>query len=151
KNGYEALRPHLPALRSDGYKSEKLHHDLTVTAVHLGEWLSNMPPGSKVFTEQELRRLHFDHFPKWGPRPLTDQTNSTYLHLPDGYWHLSYGNAALTLALEVELTLKTHARYRKVFKFYADHPGIFRVIWMVRSMDWGRVLDTTLSNSSFPK
>lgn len=121
--GYSAIRDLLPALNEEGFRSESIGHDLLVSAIHLGEWFIEKPNQVELFTEQELRRYHFDYYPSWIPR--------TNHHRPDGYWHLPFQGEMGTIALEVELTQKRHVDYELIGDFYADHAGISRVLWLV--------------------
>jgi integrase len=48
QRGYEIVRPSLPVLAEDGFKSEAPTHDLITAAVHLGDWLVSPPEGLEV-------------------------------------------------------------------------------------------------------
>ncbi len=123
KKGYAAIKETLPVLRSDGYRSESIGHDLLVNAVHLGEWLTNAPTGVGLFSEQQLRSYHFDHYPAWAPK--------TDLHRPDGYWKVPAATGNYAVALEVELTPKRNVQYEIVGSFYSRYPEILRALWIV--------------------
>ncbi len=120
--GFAAIQSALPELAEVGFKSENVRHDSLVTAIHLGEWLTRFPDGVKVFTEQELRRYHPDHYPEWVPK-TTDRR-------PDGYWRIPRNGKWITVALEVEISLKRDRFYRQVAHFYDRHPEIDRVVWV---------------------
>lgn len=101
-----------------GYKSENKEHDFWVTAIHLGDWLYQIPIGSALCSEQQLRRLHRDHYPEWVPKS-TD-------HRPDGWWNINCGrpNNKSLIALEVELSRKSPIKIpncRRVL-FHHCHP-----------------------------
>lgn len=123
--GFKVLKDDLPELVEVGFRSEHPFHDFLVTAIHLGEWLVSTPPQCDLFSEQELRRCHVDNYPDWVPK--------TTIHRPDGYWRVSLPEGQGTVALEVEMTLKTPHWYGVVAKFYRDQPKIFRVVWLVQS------------------
>lgn len=123
--GFRAVLEKLPSLREEGYRSEHLHHDFHVTACHLGDWLLNRPDSSEFFTEQELRRYQLAEFPSWVPR--------TERHRPDGYWRVPYRDQMLTIALEVELKLKSVSQYEVLARFYDDNPMVARVVWLASS------------------
>lgn len=125
QKGFELLTNRLPELNDEGFRSENLEHDHLVTAMHLGEWLVATPENVEIFTEQELRRFHLEHYPSWVPR--------TDYHRPDGYWRVPYKNRMITVALEVELTPKVDKRYFLVAEFYQKNSDISRVVWLVRS------------------
>ncbi len=124
--GFQLAKTYLPELSEDGFRSENPLHDFFVTAFHLGEWLTHVPAHCEVFSEQELRRLHVDDYPIWVPK--------TTIHRPDGYWRVSLPEGTGTMALEVELKLKSATKYGVVAKFYRDQPKVFRVVWLVRSL-----------------
>lgn len=123
--GFKALNERLPELVEEGFRSEHQFHDYYVTALHLGEWLIAVPPLCDIFSEQELRRLHPDNYPEWVPK--------TTIHRPDGYWRVSLPEGVGTIALEVEMKLKSSHAYGVTAKFYRDQPKIFRVLWLVQS------------------
>jgi len=125
QKGFQCFKNHLPELREEGFVSENLEHDLYVTAVHLGDWLASVPEGVEMFSEQELRRLHFDHYPSWVPKTADRR--------PDGYWRIRYKGQFLIMALEVELTPKVGTRYDTIGQFYSALSSISRVVWVVRS------------------
>ena len=113
---------HAPSKR----RCEHRVHDWLTSAFHLGDWFIDSPTGVALFSEQELRRFHVDHYPDWVPK---DQS-----HRPDGYWHRSVGEESRTVALEVELTRKQASAYQKVGSFYGDNPKVDRVLWVVPSL-----------------
>lgn len=124
--GFKSILESLPQLLEAGFKSETIEHDLLVTAFHLGEWISGIPKGCALFTEQELRRFHTDHYPEWIPQ--------TKIHRPDGYWLVQYDNAPSVVALEVERSRKYMSDYHKTARFYATrYQELFRVVWLVES------------------
>ena len=126
KAGFQAIRDTLPFLESEGYQSEHIGHDLLVSAVHIGDWLLRVPDKVEVFSEQELRTVHPDHYPTWLPHPAT--------HRPDGYWRLPIGEKMATIALEVELNLKRNVDYEILGDFYAYHPEIIRTLWVTEDL-----------------
>ena len=128
--GFGALREVLDSLREDGYKSETLRHDALVTAIHIGEWLKGTPDGCDLFSEQELRRKYFEHYPEWVP--------NMDIHRADGYWLTKIGDRSAVLALEVELTRKRRYSYRGIGGFYSHRKNVFRVIWVVSTMGLAR-------------
>lgn len=137
--GYTAVREALPTLRADGFRSESIGHDLLVSAVHLGEWLLCSPENAQLFSEQQLRRLHFDSYPSWVPK--------TDLHRPDGYWRIKNGENFLTIALEVELSQKTGNQYEIVGDFYSKHPSINHVIWVVPRLSLAGYIHTRIQKA----
>jgi hypothetical protein len=122
QKGFAAIQSLLPELAEAGFKSEYLRHDHLVTALHLGNWLLYRPKSADIFTEQELRRYHLDHYPEWLPR--------TTEHRPDGYWRIHRNGKWITIGLEVEVSLKRDRFYRQVAHFYDRHPDVYRVLWL---------------------
>lgn len=125
QKGFSAIQSQLPELLEAGFKSENVEHDHLVSAVHLGDWLRQIPRGVELLTEQELRRYHLDHYPDWVPR--------TSEHRPDGYWRVLRDGNAITIALEVEINRKRDRFYQQLAHFYERHPQIDRVVWVVTS------------------
>jgi len=125
--GFQLLLPLLPAMKDVGFKAEAPDHDFIASAVHLGGWLNSIPPAAGLFSEQELRRLDPEHYPAWVPR--------TQLRRPDGYWRVPMGNAAVTIALEVELSRKKASHYEILADFYESQESIYRVVWVVKTQD----------------
>lgn len=138
--GFKEAKAVLPKLVEDGFRSEHPLHDFYVTAMHLGEWLGGTPGGCELFSEQELRRIDPNQIPSWIPSPS--------LHRPDGYWKISLYEGMVIAALEVELNTKGESRYGVVAQFYKDHPGVGRVIWMVRTQGNARTIFEQLKNAS---
>ncbi len=124
KRGFDTVRSQLPELRADGYQSESKEHDLLVSAIHLGEWLKEIPTGTEIFSEQELRCFDLSVYPWWVPQ--------TEIHRPDGYWYIPSGDDHNTIALEVELTQKRTADYDKTAIFYDRQRGISKAIWVIK-------------------
>jgi hypothetical protein len=127
KIGFEFVKNQVSMDEQVGFRSENKDHDFWVTAIHLGEWLTNTPKGCANFTEQELRRTGMDNYPDWVPQ--------TKQHRPDGYWKigLNKSNAEGLIALEVELSKKTPMAYSDVGDFYSNMISLYQVIWVVRS------------------
>ena len=139
KAGFQAIRDLLPLLESEGYQSEHLGHDFLTTAVHLGDWLINTPPKVEMFSEQELRTVHPDHYPDWLPHPTT--------HRPDGYWRLPIRDKMGTFALEVELSLKRNVDYEIIGDFYAYHTEIARTIWITEDLTAAKKITQNIKKS----
>lgn len=123
KKGFHSILADLPGLKAEGHKSETPYHDHLVTAIHLGEWLKEIPAQCALFSEQELRCLHVDQYPEWVPH--------TDIHRPDGYWRTTINGKGATIALEVELTRKSGSNYRGVGQFYSNRERLYRIIWVV--------------------
>lgn len=125
--GFELALKMLPALSEVGYKSENKEHDFWVTAIHLGEWLCQIPQDCDVFSEQQLRRMSLDQYPAWVPRANE--------HRCDGWWKIGIGksNDKSLIALEVELSRKSPIEYRSAGEFYSTYVLPLQVIWVVRN------------------
>lgn len=139
-HGFKEAKIILPTLSEEGFRSEHPLHDFYVTAMHLGEWLKEMPEGCDLFSEQELRRIEPSQYPKWVP--------NTSLHRPDGYWKISLEEGTVIAALEVELNTKGETRYAVVAQFYKDQPDIGRVIWLVRTKGNAQTIHEQLKSAS---
>jgi hypothetical protein len=116
----------LPELVEAGYKSENKEHDFWVTAIHLGDWICQIPSGKDICSEQQLRRFHRDSYPEWVPRYID--------HRPDGWWNIGTDKPSheSLIALEVELSRKSPAEYRTIGDFYSTIVLPYQVIWVVR-------------------
>lgn len=126
KKGFALIQAQLPSLKEIGYKSEFIWHDLLSMSLNLGDFLCDLPQGSMLISEQQIRRMHTDELPKWMPAPER--------HRPDGYIQWIQNNRKITLALEVELQRKTNLIYNDIAQFYQESPVIDLVLWMVSSM-----------------
>lgn len=124
KKGFETIQDGISDLKEVGFKSESIDHDLLVAAVHIGDWLSGAPNDCEVFTEQQLRRMHEEHYPSWIPKGDG--------HRPDGYWRTLFEGKKGTIALEVERNRKSLDDYIEAAQFYALRENLFRVMWIVR-------------------
>ncbi len=127
EKGFLIACDYLPALKEKGYKSENRDHDFWVSAIHLGEWLSDIPRGCDVFSEQELRRLSFAEYPDWVPKTST--------HRPDGWWRISDSLTSSNnlVALEVELSKKSPMFYKDLGHYYSKTVQPYQVIWAVET------------------
>ncbi len=139
KSGFQAIRESLPVLDAEGYRAEHIGHDLLVSAVHLGDWLSAMPERVEVFSEQELRTFHSDFYPNWVPHPTTRR--------PDGYWRLPIGESMATIALEVELSLKRNVDYEIIGEFYAYQSDITRTLWITEDVSAAKKISKNIKNT----
>jgi hypothetical protein len=135
QKGFKAIREFLPALREEGFRSEYFEHDFLVTAFHLGDWLIELPPNVRFFTEQELRRCAFDEYPSWVPRTE---------HRPDGYFGFTGDDKIIPVAIEVELNRKTPSAYEGIGEFYADTSSVYRVLWCVPSIAAAKRIHTKI-------
>lgn len=141
KKGFESLGLDVSKLHDPGFRSEAMEHDLLVASLHIGEWLMGMPDSVKVFTEQQLRRTQYEHYPSWVPRSET--------HRPDGYWNIPFSGKRRTIAIEVELTRKVAEDYRTVAGFYYRHAKeIFAVIWLVPTISFAKKIQELLLRPS---
>ncbi len=121
KKGYSAIKPHLPALEQEGYKSEYMFHDYMVLCFHLGDWLAGTPKGALFVSEQQMRRYEKPEYPSWTPKD--------HSHRSDGYWNVG----GKIVSLEVELTCKSEGDYYTVSKFYNRNDSIDSIFWLVPS------------------
>lgn len=139
--GFKCIKPYLPELKENGFKSEHLGHDIVVSAVHQGEWLWSKPSGIEVIAEQELRRYDKKDYPSWVPR--------TSIRRPDGYWRIDDGNTKKTVALEVELHQKKLDEYGSISDFYHLDAQCAEVIWVVDyGYCWERIYERLTKNKA---
>jgi len=140
--GFKIIQERMPLLKEAGFKSENINHDFLVNALHLGEWLLELPSGVELFSEQELRRFTEDQCPEW--------INHDKNHRPDGLWRIPLGDAKKVLSLEVELHRKNRPDYDRTKTYYGRSKKIFRVIWLVQNESAARFLQgIMLSESPF--
>lgn len=96
-------------------------HDYWATAFHLGEFVYSVPSNVELFSEQEINSTESDCFPDWLPKSKS--------HIPDGYTYIKKPGGEV-LAIEVELSQKTMARYEEMIGFLDRHDEISRVLWL---------------------
>lgn len=126
-NGFDVIEDRLGQRKHDGFKSEHKNHDFWVSAIHLGEWLADIPENCDLYSEQQLRKYDLTDYPDWVP--------SNYEHRPDGWWSigLNQPREKMLIALEVEFTKKTPADYKLVGEFYSKIVSPYQVVWVVKS------------------
>ncbi len=142
-DGYKALSTQFKVPVENGFRSENKDHDFWVSAIHLGEWMAGAPADCANFTEQELRKIDLQSYPKWVPH--------TKEHRPDGWWKIGLGkhNQESLIALEVELSKKTPQAYSNVGVFYSNVISVSQVIWVVKSESYKTyILDHLKKGSS---
>lgn len=123
--GFKKIQHLLGELSGQGFRSEYPHHDTTVTAFHLGDWLTHQPEYTQTFSEQQLRRIPNELWDDWVPKSDS--------HRPDGYSLMFKGEERFVFAFEVEMTLKAKSRYESVAVFYDLQQSISAVFWLVKS------------------
>lgn len=123
---YQLVKPRLPGLIQDGYRSEYVEHDFVVNALHLGDFIVAQPAHVSLFTEQELRRFDPEFYPAWVPQ--------SKIHRPDGYSLVSDGNEKRMVAFEIELSQKKLEIYENVGRFYFEDTKVTDVLWMVGTL-----------------
>jgi len=139
--GYAFVKESLPELVNSNYKSDKKSHDFMVTAFHYGDWLLDLPKGVELISEQQLKCYHPQFLPPWLP--------DTNTHRPDGYWKLtSPEHGSVIVALEVELTQKSNARYFKVKDFYNHYQHIQFVVWVAPNLATARRFQSIMTEQS---
>ncbi|MBY0470132.1 hypothetical protein K2X30_03115 [bacterium] len=140
QKGFQTVRTFLPPLKEEGFKSENLIHGWLVSAIHLGDLLIEKREGIGQISEQELRRVEPDFFPGWVPKST--------LHRPDGYTRVDLSKEGQgtpkTIALEVELSLKSTAQYQQVAEFYSKKE-IHQVIWITPKESMGHRIERILA------
>lgn len=141
-DGYEALSTQFKVTVENGFRSENKDHDFWVSAIHLGEWITETPDDCANFTEQELKKIDLANYPKWVPH--------TKEHRPDGWWKIGLGkhNRESLIALEVELSKKSPQDYSDVGAFYSNTIDVSQVIWIVRSESYKNYILNHLKKGS---
>ncbi len=123
KKGFEVIRDWLGDLKEEGFKSEHLSHDVIASAFQIGNLIKNTEISQITFTEQQLRRIDLNNYPSWIPKD--DRRR------PDGYWRFNIDGKYKVVALEVELSQKSHDEYYNVGTFYDQTSEIDQVVWLV--------------------
>lgn len=125
--GYQLLNQNFPNQFKFGYKTENPNHDYWVSAIHIGDWLTERPSCTEFMSEQEIRRLDVDDFPNWVPK--------TKAHRADGYWKINENpeKRKSIVALEVELSKKEPESYKSIAEFYSRFYLFHQVLWVVKS------------------
>ncbi len=141
-DGYRALSTQFKVPVENGFRSENKDHDFWVSAIHLGEWIAKTPEDCANFTEQELKKIALQDYPKWVPH--------TKEHRPDGWWKIGLGrhNRESLIALEVEISKKSPQDYSDVGAFYSNTIDVCQVIWVVRSESYKNYILAHLKKGS---
>ncbi len=127
---------HLPELRTKGFRPQSPYHDLFVAGVLLGRWAVHRPKCVKIITEQELNSLELSFLPQELRKERERQ--------PDGLWIFQTGKVQMAVALEVELSGKSDARYDQICSFYASQTFFEHVLWIVKDKSLAqRILDAS--------
>jgi len=129
--GFRTIREELPFLSNEGFSSEYPTHDYFCTALQLGEWLDVDTKEITAFSEQELRRIPQDNWPKWVPRASEGGLMSDK-HRPDGFSLFKTGPHQAIAAFEVELNVKTASRYERVVNYYNSLKTVSIIFWLVK-------------------
>lgn len=125
RKGFNFIKEDLPQLKRGNFKSDAPYHDALVTAIHLGEWLVDVPGGVKSFSEQQMKTYFPEHYPNWLP--------DIESHRPDGFWCISRGGSNKVTALEVQRSAQSKGWWESVQAFYDLSTGIDQVIWVCES------------------
>ena len=126
ERGFRLLEAnHLPNLKTGAYKPQSKYHDLRVLAALLGDWYVQLPKGVRILSEQDIIALEHDELPP----EIVDAKD----HVPDGVWIFEKGRERQGVALEVETTAKSTARYERICSLYASRHFISNVVWIVAS------------------
>ncbi len=134
--GFSCARNFIPELREVGFRSEALIHDYLCSALQRGHWLSHLPDGVTLNSEQELRRFHPEH--------LGQHLPSSTLHRPDGYTVQEQVDGIAITAIEVELNHKAAAQYAAVGSFYSPDE-VTRVLWLTSDLTSAKSIQRMLT------
>jgi hypothetical protein len=136
--GFKIIRDSLGNLKEVGFKSEFPIHDFYCSAFHLGEWAYEKPSNVEFFSEQQLRRFHYNEYPDW--------VLQTDLHRPDGYWRIKDGPNQKIVAIEIELNQKSENENESVANFYNEEGKTFDVFWVVVSQKQAQKANSKISS-----
>jgi hypothetical protein len=126
----------LPPMPKIDLRSKNIALDALTTALHLGDWLSEIPKDSEVITARELESLPEDSRPSWVP--------STGFHCPKGYWRTVNKGKPITVALEVELSVKRKRDYSTRAHFYQWEKSVHRSVWLVANLNAAKRIQSFL-------
>jgi hypothetical protein len=138
--GFALIKSRLPPLANEGFRSEKIEHDLIVTAAQVGEHLLSVPPEVETVSEQELRNLDSEALPLWVPLPKT--------HRSDGYWRSNFNGVSKIISLEVEMNQKNRERYEVICDFYHKENSIDTILWIVNNDATSAIIRRQVSDIS---
>ena len=138
EKGFLSIKNSLGELTEEGYLSEYPWHDRHILAFQLGEWSWFNLPVVAHFTEQDLRRRPADLYPAWVPH--------TPGHRADGYTKIEGKGRTWVFALEVELSLKSIARYESVIRYYRTQSQVDRVLWLTSDPSVMNAIKTAKTN-----
>ena len=109
--------------KSKGFAPQSIIHDHFSSCVLLGDWLTQLPKGVSLITEQELLALDLSLVV---PHLQCDKNRR-----PDGLWLFEIGQEKKILALEVELHAKNENDYTEIVRSYDSYYNIHKIIWVV--------------------
>lgn len=124
KKGFQVISGGLNEQNQKRFQPQSVAHDYWATAFHLGEFVHGMPDNVELFSEQEINASETDCFPDWLPK--------SKVHIPDGYTLIKKPGIEV-LAIEVELSQKTMARYEEMIGFLDRQDEISRALWLCAS------------------
>ena len=126
RTGFESIKPDLPPLREEKFRSQNQERDHLVTAILLGDSVLSQSPAESWFTDQELRSYEPKLFPVWVPR--SDK------HRADGYWKIGNGALQKIFGLEVDPSCNLNADYQSISAYYRLQDGVDGVNWFCGSI-----------------
>jgi hypothetical protein len=144
ERGYRFLESvRLPELKSKGYRPNSCYHDLYAMAALLGDWYKAIPDGVDVVTEQELLTTELSCVPP--------KIQEAFKHRPDGLWVKTRSNEPSAIALEMETTGKSEARYDEICSFYGSFNFIETVVWIVPDRALAKKIQKSALACAMPK
>jgi hypothetical protein len=133
----------LPELKSGGYRPKSRFHDLLVMSALLGDWYKTCPDKVAIVTEQEMLTTEPDCIPA--------KLFEKFTHRPDGLWVKTLGRESSAVALEVEISAKSEARYEEICSFYGGFHFIENVIWIIPDRALARKIQTIAAAGAMPR
>ena len=115
--------PHIQGLISEGVSSPppapQIYHDELVARIVL-KLLSYGFVDETYYLEPEIRRIQQDD--------ERDQKERGHIKYPDAVFDLKTGSQLLRVALEVEISIKSQMRYKRIIKSYSTSTKIEKIV-----------------------
>lgn len=118
----------------------QLEHDSIVARILF--LLSREQVIQNFTTEAELKRRHQDD------RQWVDRSEK--LKFPDAILTIANAETSFNVALEVELTVKSQKRYRKILEVYQDRKQVRAVLFVINSSGIFKAISKAMKEARYP-
>lgn len=126
KKGFFQVLKNIDYMAEKRFLPQAIYHDYLATSFQMLGFFENPTEQVSFFTEQEITVNEIGHFPSWVPGRKE--------HIPDGYTLIQSKVERSLIAIEVEISQKSLARYLKILSFFGGAKSEYDfVFWLVKS------------------